>query len=371
MKTRLPSADAQTDPRKTTDRSDLGVASVNAMPQVAAKSTLKDSLVLAGGIMGAVFLGALTLVFMNNNRQAAQNQQPAQVQAPLPPGAVPGQNGTVVELPPLALPEGPQAVPQPQPPGGVITPAPVPADMANNNARANALVYDVSAPDPDPAAAAAPAGAAPVRAEGNVMDGNSVGGLTSLDPTRQVRATRITAPSRTVSQGTLIPAVLETALNSDLPGYTRALVSREVRSFDGTRVLIPRGSRLIGSYRSGLQSGQNRLFITWSRLIRPDGTAIVLADPSTDNLGQAGQTGDVDTHFFKRFGSAMLLSIVGGLANSSNGSDSNTIVIGTAQGANNAATAALQADSKIGPTVRVAQGTPIQVFVSRDLDFSL
>ncbi|UDF05242.1 TrbI/VirB10 family protein [Asticcacaulis sp. AND118] len=367
MKTRLPSADPQTDPRKTTDRTDLGVASVNALPQVASRSTLKDSLVLAGGIMGAVFLGALTLVFMNNSRQAAQNQQQAQAQQPPPPGATQGQNGTVVELPPLALPEGPQAMP-PQP-GPAITPAPVPADMANN-ARANALVYDVSAPDPDPAAAATPA-AAPARAEGNVMDGNSVGGLTSLDPTRQVRATRITAPSRTVSQGTLIPAVLETALNSDLPGYTRALVSREVRSFDGTRVLIPRGSRLIGSYRSGLQSGQNRLFITWSRLIRPDGTAIVLADPSTDNLGQAGQTGDVDTHFFKRFGSAMLLSIVGGLANSSNGSDSNTIVIGTAQGANNAATAALQADSKIGPTVRVAQGTPIQVFVSRDLDFSL
>lgn len=367
MKTRLPSNDPQSDPRKTTDRSDLGVASVNALPQVASKSSLKDSLVMAGGLMGAVFLGALTLIFMNNNRQAAQNQPP-QAQAPQSAPGQSGQKGTVVELPPLALPEGPQAIPpQPQPgQAGAITPVP---DV--NAARANALVYDVSAPDPDPAASATQVAAAPARAEGNVMDGNSVGALTSLDPTRQVRATRITTPSRTVSQGTLIPAVLETALNSDLPGYTRALVSRDVRSFDGTRVLIPRGSRLIGSYRSGLQSGQNRLFITWTRLIRPDGTAIVLTDPSTDNLGQAGQTGEVDTHFFKRFGSAMLLSIIGGLANSSNGGDRNTIVIGTAQGANNAATAALQADSKIGPTVRVAQGTPIQVFVSRDLDFSL
>ncbi|ADU13002.1 TrbI/VirB10 family protein [Asticcacaulis excentricus] len=365
MKTRLPSNDPQGDPRKALDRSDLGVASVNALPQVASKSTLKDSLVLAGGIMGAVFLGALTLVFMNNNRQAAQIRPPqTQPAQPMPPQQ--GQNGTVVELPPVALPEGPP-VAQPQPPqtGGA---APV-ADA--NNARANALIYDVSAPDPDPTANAAQAPAPAQKAEGNVMDGNSVTAMTSLDPTRQVRATRITTPSRTVSQGTLIPAVLETALNSDLPGYTRALVSRDVRSFDGSRVLIPRGSRLIGSYRSGLQSGQNRLFITWARLIRPDGTAIVLTDPSTDNLGQAGQTGDIDTHFFKRFGSAMLLSIIGGLANSSSSGDRNTIVIGTAQGANNAATAALQADSKIGPTVRVAQGTPIQVFVSRDLDFSL
>jgi len=359
MKTRLPASDPQSDPRRSTDRSDLSVASLNAMPAVSSKSTLKDSLVLAGGIMGAVFLGALTLIFMSNSRQAAQQRQ-AEAQQPQAALTPVNPNGTVLNLPPQPLPEAPPLPPVAAQPG-----APVPA--ADNSARAGALVYDVSGPDSVPG----PAQAADGKAATNVFDGNNINDLTGLDPNRQVRASRIENPAATVSQGTLIPAVLETALNSDLPGYTRALVSRDVRAFDGSRVLIPRGSRLVGAYRSGLQSGQKRLFITWTRLIRPDGTTITLSDPSTDNLGQAGQTGEVDNHFFKRFGSAMLLSIVGGLANSANSGDSNTIVIGTAQGANNAATAALQSDSKISPTVKVAQGTPIQVFVSRDLDFSM
>ncbi|MFT3996589.1 MAG: TrbI/VirB10 family protein [Asticcacaulis sp.] len=365
MQSRIPSSDPKnaSDPRRAADRSDLSVASLNALPAVAAKSTLKDSLVMAGGIMGAVFLGALTLIFLNNGRQAAQQAQ-ANPPAAQNPALPPAPNGTSMVLPPQPLPEGPPVALPPAPPGG---PAPV-AAADPNSARANALVYDISAPDPDPAAAAAAANGKPAT---NVFDGNTVNDMTGLDANRQVRASRIENPAATVSQGTLIPAVLETALNSDLPGYTRALVSRDVKSFDGARVLIPRGSRLVGSYRSGLQSGQKRLFITWTRLIRPDGTTIALSDPSTDNLGQAGQTGEVDNHFFKRFGSAMLLSIVGGLATSASGSDNNTIVIGTAQGANNAATAALQADSKLSPTIKVAQGTPIQVFVSRDLDFSL
>jgi len=362
MKTRLPASDPQTDPRRSADRSDLSVASLSAMPAVAAKSTLKDSLVLAGGIMGAVSLGALTLVFLNNGRQASlQRQAEARQQPPLPPA---NPNGTAFSLPPQPLPEAMPLPLVPAPPGAVVPPA---AAAADNSTRAGALVYDVSGPD----SVSGPAQATDAKAATNVFDGNNVTDLTGIDGNRQARASRIENPAATVSQGTLIPAVLETALNSDLPGYTRALVSRDVRGFNGTRVLIPRGSRLVGSYRSGLQSGQKRLFITWTRLIRPDGTTITLSDPSTDNLGQAGQTGEVDNHFFKRFGSAMLLSIVGGLASSASSGDSNTIVIGTAQGANNAATAALQADSKISPTVKVAQGTPIQVFVSRDLDFSM
>ncbi|MDC7684577.1 TrbI/VirB10 family protein [Asticcacaulis sp. BYS171W] len=357
---------SQKDPRTTLPPSDLDAATTRALPAVAATSTLKDSLVLAGGIMGAVFLGALTLIFMGNNRrdvaQVAANTPPVQQQQVPPPGQNPP--GTVMELPPVALPEGP-IQPVPPQPG-----APPPVAAPDNSMRANALVYDVSAPDPAPADAAN-AAANKVAPKENVFDANNLADATGFDASRQVRATRIANPASTVSQGTLIPAVLETALNSDLPGYTRALVARDVKSFDGRRVLIPRGSRLIGSYRSGLQSGQKRLFITWARLIRPDGTAITLSDPSTDNLGQAGQTGEVDSHFFKRFGSAMLLSIVGGLSNSLGDGNNSTIVIGTAAGANSAATGALSSDSKISPTVKVAQGTPIQVFVSRDLDFSL
>ena len=102
------------------------------------------------------------------------------------------------------------------------------------------------------------------------------------------RAVRISNSSYTVPQGAIIAGVLETAINSDLPGYVRAVVSRDVMGFDGRRVLIPSGSRLIGQYRSGLAAGQSRAFIVWTRLTRPDGVTVSLGSPVTDPLGRAG-----------------------------------------------------------------------------------
>ena len=125
------------------------------------------------------------------------------------------------------------------------------------------------------------------------------------------KATRMKNPGQTVSQGTLIPAVLETAINTDVPGYVRAVVSSDVRSFDGSRVLVPRSSRLIGQYKSGVAGGQNRAYVIWTRLIRPDGVSVALASPAVDAIGQTGLAGKVDSHFLKRFGSALLLSVVG------------------------------------------------------------
>jgi type IV secretion system protein VirB10 len=175
-------------------------------------------------------------------------------------------------------------------------------------------------------------------------------------------------PDKIIAQGAVIPAVLETALNSDLPGYARALVSRDVRSYDGSQILIPRGSRLVGQYKSGLQTGQSRMLIVWTRLLRPDGITVELGSPTTDDLGVAGLSGKVDRHLLQRYGSAVLLTTVGGLA--SVAGPSNAIVIGTANQGSSAATAALQTDGKISPTVRIMPGAPIQVFVARDLDFS-
>src|SRR6185369_10099607 len=77
-------------------------------------------------------------------------------------------------------------------------------------------------------------------------------------------AQAMTNPAQTVTQGTLIAAVLETSINTDLPGYVRALVSRDVRSFDGSQILIPRSSRLIGQYKSGLAAGQTRAYVIWT-----------------------------------------------------------------------------------------------------------
>lgn len=175
-----------------------------------------------------------------------------------------------------------------------------------------------------------------------------------------------------VAQGTLVPGVLETAINSDLPGLLRAVVTADISSFDGQRTLIPRGSRLIGQYRSGIAVGQTRAFVVWTRLITPEGVSIQLGSPGTDALGRAGVTGAVDTHFFQRFGAALLLSIVGsaGQAAANAAGDGDEITINAAGDASRVAEQALQSSVNIPPTIKVRQGTPIRIFVARDLDFS-
>ncbi|WP_299296697.1 TrbI/VirB10 family protein, partial [uncultured Erythrobacter sp.] len=125
----------------------------------------------------------------------------------------------------------------------------------------------------------------------------------------RVQAGRLVNPAHTIPQGTVIPAVLETALDSTRGGGVRALVQRDMFGFDGTRKLIPRGSRLYGEYEADLRPGQKRALVQWTRLIRPDGVTIALDSPSSDPLGRAGIRGKVDSKFLQRFGGALLQSI--------------------------------------------------------------
>jgi type IV secretion system protein VirB10 len=177
----------------------------------------------------------------------------------------------------------------------------------------------------------------------------------------------MTNPTTTVTQGTFIPAVLETAINTDVPGFVRAVVSQDVKSFDGKRVLIPRSSRLIGQYQSGVEQGQRRAYVIWTRLIRPDGVSVDLASPGVSFDGTTGLAGDVNTHFLQRFGSGLLLSVVGGLGAVATGGVGGLILGSGAQGAANSA---VQSNGQISPTIRVPMGEPIRVYVARDLDFS-
>lgn len=101
-------------------------------------------------------------------------------------------------------------------------------------------------------------------------------------------------PGNTVVQGTMIQAVTETALDSTLPGAIRAIVSEDVHSFDGTRVLIPRGARLIGRYRSDVALAQSRVMVAWDRIILPDNQTVEISAFGGDRLGRTGATGSVE-----------------------------------------------------------------------------
>lgn len=187
----------------------------------------------------------------------------------------------------------------------------------------------------------------------------------------RVKAGRLTNPADTIVQGSIIQAVLETALDSTRAGLARAIVSREVRGFDGNRVLVPRGSRLVGEYQSDVSAGQNRALVIWTRLIRPDGVTINLQSPAADALGRAGIRGKVNSHFFERFGGAILQSALDiGVGLGTRRIAGGTVIVGLPGSTTSLPRVDPNATTEIKPTVTVKQGASVSVFVARDLDFS-
>jgi type IV secretion system protein VirB10 len=361
--------DQDHDPREHQGAEIIDLATRNVLPQVTQRRPRSEGLSLAAGVAVVALLGAVTLWSLNSSRtETRQLEQPAGVDTA--PAAAPSAIGAAPAVPPAAITELP-AQDLPAPPQQAVLAAPpqeaVAAGPVANPHSSPTVVFDSSAlpvqalPVP---AGAAPVPTAPASPGGNSNDdfANRIGGVGGTTAT----ATTGIDPKTTVTQGTLIPAVLETAIDTDVPGYVRAVVSADVRSFDGSRVLVPRSSRLIGQYKSGLQAGQKRVYVIWTRLIRPDGVSVNIASPAIGFSGETGLSGKVNTHFFERFGSAMLLSVVGGLSAVTGGASGLVI----ASGGQSAAAAAVGQSASIGPTVRVRQGEPIRVFTARDLDFS-
>ena len=354
------------DPRDegTPDVTDL--ANRVSYPAVANRKTRSDGMGLAAGVLIVAALGAVTLWSMNAARVEPQQGIGGEVQPGPAPDAmpyVPPEAVTVVQ-PVETLAAAPQPVGMP-PPVTAYAPAQQ-AQPSGNRYASPTVVFDAGAMPVGivPSGEAAAAGEGTAAAGGSANDfASRIGGVGGAPA--QARA--MVNPQTTVTQGTLIPAILETAIDTNVPGYVRAVVSQDVRSFDGSRVLVPRSSRLIGQYQSGMQGGQKRAYVIWTRLIRPDGASVQLASPAIGFDGTTGLQGKVSGNgFFKRFGSAMLLSVVGGLSTIASGGAS--VVLGGA-GSSAAATAAEQ-DGQRSPTVRVRQGEPIRIFTARDLDFS-
>lgn len=191
-----------------------------------------------------------------------------------------------------------------------------------------------------------------------------------------VSAKRIPHPEYTVPAGELIPATLEVAINSELPGMVRAITARDIYSLSGNTPLIPSGSTLVGQFNSGIVQGQSRLLVVWNRVQMPDGVIVTLNSPGTDAIGRAGMGADtINRHFMERFGSGALLSILGGVAATSgvgNQDQYNSKAqyrMGIASSLQQAASQSLEEDMVIKPTLSINQGARINVFVAHDLDF--
>ena len=244
-----------------------------------------------------------------------------------------------------------------------LKPPPAVDGAVDEGFRAPSLVVDLSGAGAPPAAAAAPA-APPSGLNGQEQFAHRVEGV----EVEHASAGMLRHQSTLIAQGAIMTGVLETALDSDLPGFARAVVSRDVRGFDGSKVLIPRGSHVIGQYQSAVAQGQTRAFVIWTRIIWPDGASIQIGSPGTDTLGRAGLQGSVNTHFLERFSGAILLSVIYAGITSLARQPTTQVVIGSSQEAVNTGLSAL-VPTAIPPTIKVRQGAPIRIFVARDLDF--
>lgn len=183
------------------------------------------------------------------------------------------------------------------------------------------------------------------------------------------RATALGDRSYLILAGTQIPCVLQTAMDSSLPGFTTCIIPRDVFSDNGRVVLLEKGTRVLGEYRGGMQRGQRRLFVLWTRAVTPRGIAIDLASPGADAMGRAGFGGDLDNRFFERFGGALLLSLVDDgvyVAAQAGGKD----LQNTTRVPSDVAGIALQNSINLPPILRKNQGEDVGIMVAQDFDFS-
>jgi len=150
---------------------------------------------------------------------------------------------------------------------------------------------------------------------------------------------------------------------------TTCITATDTFGVDGKVVLLERGSKLVGETRGQVQQGSARLFVLWTEARTPTGIVVPLASPGTDALGRSGLDGEVDRHFWQRFGAAMLISLVDGAAQAAQRSGGSGTLIYDSSSSRDVATEALRGTIGIAPTITKHQGDRIQILVARDLDF--
>lgn len=213
---------------------------------------------------------------------------------------------------------------------------------------------------------------------GGMLNGGDGGALASMlnsTATATRQAGHLSDRNFLLAKGSFIDCVLQTRLDSTVPGMTACVVTRNIYSDNGKVLLIERGSTVSGEYQANMRQGQERIFVLWSRIKTPHGVVINLDSPGTDPLGGAGLPGHVETHFWKRFGGAIMLSMVGDIGDwisnkASNGNPNRIQFDNTSDGAQDMATEALRNTINIPPTLYKNQGEQVGIYVARDLDFS-
>lgn len=183
-----------------------------------------------------------------------------------------------------------------------------------------------------------------------------------------------------IKTGSVIPAAMVTAINSDLPGNMIAQVTQNIYdSATGGYLLIPQGSKLFGVYDSRVIMGQRRVLVAWNRIIFPDGSAMTIPSvPGADMAGNSGFSQKVDNHYFRIFGSSILMALItAGTAyavdentnNDNENSLSSQLNSALAQQLGQVTTSLLEKHLNIKPTLEIEPGYQFNIVLTKDLVF--
>ena len=195
-------------------------------------------------------------------------------------------------------------------------------------------------------------------------------------PTEGVKAKKIMIPSLMVTKGTIAQCNLQTAINTEVAGLIVCTLARDVRSTDGNVKLMKKGSLMVGEYQNGLEIGDKRIFVLWTRYEdKQTHVTMEIASPGADELGRAGLGGKINTKFWERFGAAIMFSLVGDIPSflnkSGNGSSTTVNVINstTTTGAEIIKNV-ISLTKNVRPSLEKNQGGMVSIVFARDLDFS-
>jgi type IV secretion system protein VirB10 len=200
--------------------------------------------------------------------------------------------------------------------------------------------------------------------------GESLASLLKATPTPAVRARVLPTQRFMLPKGAFIDCTLETAISSALPGMTTCVTATDTFGADGNIVLLERGSKLVGETRGQVSQGKPRLFVLWTEARTPTGVVVPLASPGTDELGRSGLSGTIDRHWWLRFGTAILITVIDGAVQGVTESHNSggTFVLNPST-SSDVATEVLRGTVNIPPTIDKAQGDRIEILVARDVDF--
>ena len=364
------------DTRIDTVIGERGIPNVNDRPSTsAAKRALfiVTSLLFCGFAAG---LGYWRYHLAQEKKQAAQEQRLDAV------STVPSR--TFQEI--IPKPETAPVVPvfQVQPPIPMPQQSSQPTLPGNENKPVQPQILDKSGSDLMVTATGSPENTLPPVLPNNEQekgDKDGLSGLLTPTKTEKRQASMIGNRNFLLAKGAIIECALQTKLITTVSGMTSCIITRNIYSDNGKILLVERGSTITGEYQARLlQQGMARIFVLWDRIKTWNGVVIALDSPGTDPLGGAGLPGYIDTHFWERFGSALMLSLItsaeqgliSSLNNGSNGNNQYNIGGGGygGSGIQNLPAEALKYSINIPPTLYKNQGEQAAVYVARDLDFS-